>query len=77
MPDPSMPLQSIPRLWGALSAADCRAFAASQLGFARSMLRRDYAEGRVGRVRRLNRTAFFRSVAVSYLREARRLEDRA
>ena len=28
-------------------------------------------------VMRLNRAAYFRSVAVSYLREARRLEDRA
>lgn len=77
MPDPSLPLQAIPQLWCRHSAEECRDLAASQLGFARSMLRRDYPESRVSRVRRLNRTAFFRSVAVSYLREARRLEVQA
>lgn len=61
--------------WRNLTAAECRGIAAAQINLAKWHVRdRAFAEGRRVRHARLNRAAFFRSVAISYLREARRLE---
>ena len=73
-----MPEPTYPHAWRRLSPRECRDIAAAQMATARHFLRdRAFAEGRRVRHARLNRAAYFRSVAVSYLREARRLEDRA